>query len=678
MLRAPPRATEVTGNTEATVGTNLYGTEGVNGATQRVPLRPEQTPGGLAQPGPESLPPEAAGPSLLRSQRQVGRRRLGWCAGAWSGGAFVGADGQGGEDDEDAGQPGDGLPQGGGDRAAEGHGSHRVDGERDGLVVGEGLEPAGHGGDRHEGGAEESDREQPDQAERLHRLLVPDGQAGVGGDQAAGDAEHDGQYDHADGRADAVAEAEADRVADTDHDEDRDGHRAGSAAQPARQHRRPGHRHRPEPVDDPLLQLLGQRDRRAEAGEGRGLAEDARHQEVDVAAGDVDLDRAAEHVAEHQHEHDRLDDGEHDVGRDPGPDQQVPLADGQGVADRPAGPGDQAGGSRRRRNGDGGHDEALSTLSAPLRRPRRRLPPLSFSSSSSAAWPVRARNTSSREGRRSPSPLVPSPASSRLRTDWIRASEPLSPTGTLITPVPSSTCGSPSASLDVAATASPTRVRSGTVNSSTSPPTRPFSSAEVPAAMTSPWSMTTISSASSSASSRYWVVSSSVVPPATSDRMTSQMTSRARGSSPVVGSSRNRTCGFPTRLAARSSRRCMPPENVLAARSAASVRPNCSSSSVARALDAARPRWYSRPMISRFSRPVSSIWMAADWPARPIDRRTALGSFTTSWPSTSARPPSGRSKVVRMRTAVVLPAPLGPSTPRTVPRGTDRSMPRSA
>ena len=45
---------------------------------------------------------------------------------------------------------------------------------------------------------------------------------------------------------------------------------------------------------------------------------------------------------------------------------------------------------------------------------------------------------------------------------------------------------------------------------------------------------------------------------------------------------------------------------------------------------------------------------------------------------TTARPPSGSSKVVKMRTAVVLPAPLGPSTPSTVPRGTDRSIPRSA
>ena len=74
----------------------------------------------------------------------------------------------------------------------------------------------------------------------------------------------------------------------------------------------------------------------------------------------------------------------------------------------------------------------------------------------------------------------------------------------------------------------------------------------------------------------------------------------------------------------------MPPEYVLAARSAASVRPNCSSSSTARLPACGQRRWYSRPMISRFSRPVSSSWMAADCPASPIDRRTAASSRTTS------------------------------------------------
>ena len=74
----------------------------------------------------------------------------------------------------------------------------------------------------------------------------------------------------------------------------------------------------------------------------------------------------------------------------------------------------------------------------------------------------------------------------------------------------------------------------------------------------------------------------------------------------------------------------MPPEKSLAGRSAASARPNCSSSSAARLRARGQLRWYSRPMISRFSRPVSSSWMAADCPASPIERRTAAAWRTTS------------------------------------------------
>ena len=65
--------------------------------------------------------------------------------------------------------------------------------------------------------------------------------------------------------------------------------------------------------------------------------------------------------------------------------------------------------------------------------------------------------------------------------------------------------------------------------------------------------------------------------------------------------------------------------------------------------------------------------------ARPAGRRarpaarTAPGSRTTSWPATNARPAVGASSVVRMRTAVVLPAPLWPSRPSTVPGSTARS-----
>src|SRR6266542_6202792 len=58
--------------------------------------------------------------------------------------------------------------------------------------------------------------------------------------------------------------------------------------------------------------------------------------------------------------------------------------------------------------------------------------------------------------------------------------------------------------------------------------------------------------------------------------------------------------------------------------------------------------------------------------------RTLSGSAATSKPATVAVPPSGSSSVVRIRTAVVLPAPLGPSNPRIVPRGTAKSSPSSA
>jgi hypothetical protein len=50
----------------------------------------------------------------------------------------------------------------------------------------------------------------------------------------------------------------------------------------------------------------------------------------------------------------------------------------------------------------------------------------------------------------------------------------------------------------------------------------------------------------------------------------------------------------------------------------------------------------------------------------------------TSSPATLAVPSSGVSSVVRMRTAVVLPAPFGPSWPNTVPVSMPMSTPRSA
>ncbi len=69
----------------------------------------------------------------------------------------------------------------------------------------------------------------------------------------------------------------------------------------------------------------------------------------------------------------------------------------------------------------------------------------------------------------------------------------------------------------------------------------------------------------------------------------------------------------------------------------------------------------------RFSSPVRFSSTAAYWPASPIRWRRAAASRTTSSPTTVAVPASGMSSVVSTRTSVVLPAPLGPSRPRTVP-----------
>ncbi len=130
--------------------------------------------------------------------------------------------------------------------------------------------------------------------------------------------------------------------------------------------------------------------------------------------------------------------------------------------------------------------------------------------------------------------------------------------------------------------------------------------------------------------------------------------------------------------AARSSRRRMPPEYPFMIRSAASVSSKWSSSSAARDFDAARDIRLSSPTSTRFWRPVSRPSRVASWAATPMWRRTSPGWDTTSKPATVPRPASGMASVVRTRTAVVFPAPLGPSSPRIVPAGTEKSTPASA
>src|SRR6185312_8475854 len=304
-----------------------------------------------------------------------------------------------------------------------------------------------------------------------------------------------------------------------------------------------------------------------------------------------------------------------------------------------------------------------------------RAAPGEAAAAASTAWPVRAKKTSSREGWCTWTSSTVTPAPSRARTTWVARPAPVR-TGARRRRPSWLACTAPSAN----AASAPAADGSGSVSvtSRRAPPVWAFSSPAVPLAIPRPWSTTTIRSASSSASSRYWVVSRSVAPSPASSRITPHIRTRLVGSRPVVGSSRKSTGGRVTRPAARSSRRRMPPEYSRRIRSAASTRSNWRRSSAARARASPRRRPLKRPIITRFCRPVSTSSRVASWAVTPIWRWTARASRTTSCPATRAEPASGRVSVVRMRTAVVLPAPFGPSTPRMAPRGTSRSSPASA
>src|SRR4051794_30160729 len=76
-----------------------------------------------------------------------------------------------------------------------------------------------------------------------------------------------------------------------------------------------------------------------------------------------------------------------------------------------------------------------------------------------------------------------------------------------------------------------------------------------------------------------------------------------------------------------------------------------------------------------FSSPVISPSTAENCPVTPTAARTPSGDVATSWPATWACPPSAVTSVERIFTAVVLPAPFGPSSANTDPAGIRRSMP---
>ena len=178
-------------------------------------------------------------------------------------------------------------------------------------------------------------------------------------------------------------------------------------------------------------------------------------------------------------------------------------------------------------------------------------------------------------------------------------------------------------------------------------------------------------SASRSASSRYWVVSSTVVPSATSSSIVCpelQAAARVQARRRLVeeqdrrpGDERRREVQPPAHAAGVGLGRALGRVDELEAVEQL-VGPRPSRQRGAR-------RRGARPS-TRFSRPVRFSSTAAYWPARPMRRaqlRRVVARRRARRRVTS--PASGRSSVVRTRTAVVLPAPLGPSRPSTVPGG---------
>ena len=161
-----------------------------------------------------------------------------------------------------------------------------------------------------------------------------------------------------------------------------------------------------------------------------------------------------------------------------------------------------------------------------------------------------------------------------------------------------------------------------------------------------PLSMMPTRSASSSASSRYCVVRKIVMPSSGLSRRTSAHTlARLTGSSPVVGSSRNRTSGLCTSAAARSSRRSHAP-------GVGGDPPVEGVGEVDQLAQLGDPVPSSRSSAGRRARPgVAAARRRSAWGrGRPPAGRRRCGAapspgwVATSYPATVARPPDRREQ----------------------------------
>ena len=155
--------------------------------------------------------------------------------------------------------------------------------------------------------------------------------------------------------------------------------------------------------------------------------------------------------------------------------------------------------------------------------------------------------------------------------------------------------------------------------------------------------------------------------------MSSQTFRRARGSSPVVGSSMNTTSGSFTKLAANVNLCFCPPESVFTTLPAFS-----DSSTICKSFSGPTRREYILPKRFRISVRVSRSKYADDCNCTPTRSLTCSGCSIVFIPRTKVSPSSAFSKPSMHSSMVVLPAPLGPRMPNISPRFTSKETPDTA
>ena len=181
-------------------------------------------------------------------------------------------------------------------------------------------------------------------------------------------------------------------------------------------------------------------------------------------------------------------------------------------------------------------------------------------------------------------------------------------------------------------------------------------------------------------SSMWWVMSTTVMPLSRQRRVTVEMTSsRPRGSSMAVGSSRTMILGRMAMTPAIATRCFCPPESRCGAWVRYSYMPTCFKASSTRSRISAlgTPR-FSGAKATSSSTTLATSWLSGFWKTMPTRRRISktLSSSRLSMPSTMTLPESGVRIAFICLASVDLPLPLWPRTATKLPSSISRSTPQ--